>query len=654
MSNSYEQWTQDPNTGQSHLWRWNEQTQNWDWVCSYPASEGDQVAGSVPYQADPRAAAQEVLQPVAEENWQYPAGQEAAAQEAYAPAQDVPGYEAPAQETSPEVTAAYEPVSDLEATTSFDPAEQPVPAEQSAPAEQSHPAFPAPQPEPTYPAAQPVASEPTPVAQPEPAVEPAATAQTYAAATAPTLTEQSPKGDGNGGLVKILVAVLALIALAVGGYFAYKYFFQKDNAESDNAAASALGNGVQLAWQYEVGDVDSNYNAVIKTREDSFILLTQQDAKPVYLVFTTDGASKPSEVGANPLPECDGGKYDLKDGKLDCADKRGIDLGASLKPATQSAAGSSEVLLESDSHSLLMLHQEPGKEEANASEYWMVATETAKRSDDVAAMLKDAAWAVELVNPTSAAPGKAGVLTSTQAGDSKLLVQYFTYAASPQPQATISAPTKLKAAATPSPTQSATPSATPTAATTEADGPLTNTHCTKHNKICFDYPANARIEESNVMLNTGKSAPASDDPKLTEMGTVIAADGTVLVQYMDNWQSDDACSGSVTVEKSWPISLSNNAGRAAAVSSGVTNENGKYTAQLYATNDPRLIGTSGYQSYDQCVYFLVQPSASGSKSFTWFQVADAVEASSEGEALAALQSERYQRALNILRTLRNE
>lgn len=478
MSNSYEQWTQDPNTGQSHLWRWNEQTQNWDWVYSYPMSEDVQAAGAAPYQVDPQAAPQAVDQPVAEGNWQYSKSQEA-------PAQEVPEYEAPAQESSPEVTAVYEPASDLDATTSLEPtADVQDPNYQTPPASPDY--YEQYQPGPTDAAAPSASADPTaaytqvnpftqpalnyPLAQPEPSVDPAApgpgatAVPMYPAATgAPSGTAIAEKETGGKErIVKIVLAVLVLIALAVGGFFGYKYLFPSDGAKSEKSAAT------------------------------------------------------------------------------------------------------------------------------------------------------------------------------------------------PQPEETTPAPETPTPTPTPTPTASATPSPTATPQGAQADGPLTNTHCTKHSKICFDYPANARIEEKNINNRGSEGVAASNDPNVTEMGTVIAADGTRLMQYMDNWLGSDACQGEVTVTSVLPIPLSNNAGRPAAVSSSVTKSGGKFTAELYATNDERLVNTSGYQAYDQCVYLLVQPNPDKSKVFTWFQVADAEQANSEGEALAALQSERYQRALNILKTLRNE
>lgn len=556
MSNNYERWTQDPATGQSHLWRWNEQTQNWDWVTSHPAiPDGQEETASIPQPESQFAA---------------------------------------------------------------NPGEQPEPLN-------------------------PTQSQP-PIADPS---VPLST--DVDAGPAPT---QTSSGQTRGRGVKIALAVLVVVlALAVGGFFAYRHFFPAKEEAPTKAGASNLGNGVKLAWQYEVPDIDSNYNQIFKLSDDKFALLTHLNSQPVYMVFSSAGAQNSSAIATIPLPKCALGKYSFKEEKLLCEDGGQIAIGSDLSPTHASSADSAQVLTKDTANSVLLVHQAGATAADKVGQYWVIGTETAKQSNDIAAMLKDAAWAVELVKPSSAAASATGVLTSTPVNDSKILVQYFNFATTPQPQATIPAPAALKAdssapaTATPSPTESAT----------QADAPLTKTHCTKHNKICFDYPANAHIEEQNTdMSGADAKLPASADKNVMELGTVVAADGTELITYMDNWLGQRLCEGQVKVTGVWPINLPNNAGRPAAISAGVTKQNGEFTAQLYATNDPRLEEVGPYDPYDQCVYFLVQPNTDGSKEFTWFQVANATKSSNEADAIKALGSQRYQRALKILQTLRSE
>ncbi|MDO5721931.1 MAG: hypothetical protein Q4P06_05240 [Actinomycetaceae bacterium] len=126
-----------------------------------------------------------------------------------------------------------------------------------------------------------------------------------------------------------------------------------------------------------------------------------------------------------------------------------------------------------------------------------------------------------------------------------------------------------------------------------------------------------------------------------------------LVEFREIWLGGSDCVGQVKINGVWPINLSNTAGRPATVSAGITNSGGMYTAELFATNDPRLEDAGPYEPYDQCVYHLVQPRTDGSKDFMWFRVANPVQSSNEAEAIEALQSERYERALKILKTLRN-
>ncbi|MDO5721930.1 MAG: hypothetical protein Q4P06_05235 [Actinomycetaceae bacterium] len=198
-----------------------------------------------------------------------------------------------------------------------------------------------------------------------------------------------------------------------------------------------------------------------------------------------------------------------------------------------------------------------------------------------------------------------------------------------------------------------TPSETPT-----PQPPKTKTHCTTHNRLCFDYPGEGRVEESFTSIKDGEKQSPNDGPFTIEGGQVYDGEGTELVRYFDNWLGQRLCLGSYKVVNAWPIDLTDSQGNRAAVVSAVvqTKHEYGYLAQLLVTTDPDLMNAGSEPTGEKdCVgVFDLAAGSDEKQQRIVFKVAEEVKASSEEEALAALESERYRDALEVLRTQHRE